>query len=167
MTILVLVAFSSVLLMAAGSDFLRFRIPNTLVLVLLIMYPAWVMVSPQPQPWLMSLGIFAITLLAALLAFRFGLLGAGDGKLLAAVLLWAGSEHLLQVLLVTAFTGGVLALLYGTAARFVLANTLERIGTHSLRDNLLTERLPYGVAIATGGITFAVGVLRHSPGIHF
>ncbi|MCB1735020.1 MAG: prepilin peptidase [Gammaproteobacteria bacterium] len=163
MPIMVLVAFSTVLLMAAVTDVLRFRIPNTLIMVLLIMYPAWVLVSPVDQPWLMSLAVFTLTLLLALVAFRFGVLGAGDGKLLATVLLWAGPHHATEVLLVAAVTGGVLALIYGTNARFALANTLERIGTPKLRDNLLAERLPYGVAIAVGGIAFAVGVIRLYP----
>lgn len=165
MDTLVLVAFSSVLMMAAGSDFLRFRIPNSLVMVALILYPAWVLVSPQAQPWLTSLGIFATTLLLALVGFRLGLLGAGDGKLLAVVLMWAGPEHSANTLLIMALAGGLLALFYGTSVRFPIAATFERLGNPTLRDNLLADRLPYGIAIAAGGIHFAIGVLRHAHGL--
>lgn len=165
MDTLVMVAFSAILVIAAGFDFACFRIPNNLIVAVLTLYPAWVLVSPQPQPWLISLGIFAVTLLIAMIGFRFGLFGAGDGKLLAAVLLWAGPDHATDSLLIMALSGGLLGLFYGTSARFVIATTFDRLGTPVLRDNLLANRLPYGIAIAVGGLYFAIGVVRRIHGL--
>lgn len=164
MTTLLLSAFAAVLLLAATSDLLHFRIPNAMVAVVLLLYPVWVVFSPQPQAWPIALGIFAGTLVIALFAFRFGLLGAGDGKLLAAVLLWAGPAYSATALLIMAVAGGVLALLYGTVARFALAGAVERLGGVQLRNNLLANRLPYGIAIAAGGIHFALGQLARIHG---
>lgn len=74
--------------------------------------------------------------------FAAGALGGGDVKLLAAASLWLGLAHIPAFLMATALAGGVLA----------LAKLVERrIGVGGPG----TESLPYGLAIALGGIVAA------------
>jgi prepilin peptidase CpaA len=80
--------------------------------------------------------------LAGAVAFRFRLLGGGDVKLIAAAALWLGAAALGPFLLATALAGGALAI------GFLL--------TRHLREGLAAG-LPYGIAIAAGGILVSAG----------
>ncbi len=148
--------FTILLLTAAVSDLRRFIIPNWLVIALLVLYPAYVLSAPTPILWFQSLAVFSAALLLGVIAFRFGIMGAGDGKLLAAVLLWSGPVYALNVLAVTAISGGVLALLFGTGLKFGLALALDKRGDNTLQNSLLANKLPYGIAIAIGGMAFLI-----------
>ena len=80
---------------------------------------------------------------AGAVAFRFRLLGGGDVKLIAAAALWLGAAALGPFLLATALAGGALAV------GFLLARHARREG--------LAAGLPYGIAIAAGGILVSAG----------
>ncbi len=81
-------------------------------------------------------------------AFARGWLGGGDAKLLAACALWMGPGHILTFLFFTAAAGGILALLWLFEDRFRFA--LARGGLNVQLG--VTRALPYGVAIAAGGL---------------
>ena len=85
---------------------------------------------------------------SAALAFRFGLLGGGDVKLLAAGTLWLGAAALGPYLLVTVLAGGLLAVVF-------VAWHLRRRPTRRRRR----PSLPYAVAIAAGGILTTAAAL--------
>jgi prepilin peptidase CpaA len=76
--------------------------------------------------------------------FHFGLMGGGDVKLLAAGALWLGTPALASYLLLTVLSGGALALLF-----------LVREGLAG-RSAGARASLPYGLAIATGGIAATI-----------
>ena len=84
---------------------------------------------------------------AGAIAFRFGMLGGGDAKLLAAGALWIGAAALGPFLLATVLAGGLLAI------AFLLAEMLGR------RAAGAAAGLPYGIAIAAGGILASAGAL--------
>ena len=100
-----------------------------------------------------------------IVVWRLGWLGGGDVKLITALSLWAGPFHTPALLLATALSGGVLALLYG-AMRHPLAAML-RVQCHRLLPSsarsggspglpqadgaAATNSIPYGVAVAAGG----------------
>jgi prepilin peptidase CpaA len=91
--------------------------------------------------------IFAV----GLAAFAAGVLGGGDVKLLAAVGLFAGPARLVDFLAITALAGGALGIA-------VLAGA--PIGQSAGADGAtwrarLRGRLPYGPAIAAGGLWLA------------
>ncbi len=152
---LVLLLFVALLGAAAASDILRFRIPNRIVLALAALFPLHLLTSPVPADWMgglaAGLGLFA---LGAVL-FARGALGGGDVKLLAACALWAGPAHLPALLLVTALSGGVLALFALSAARLTAIYAFTRLGIDRGRDMLMDGQLPYGLAIAAGGVAVA------------
>ena len=76
------------------------------------------------------------------------LLGGGDVKLLAAGALWLGAAALGPFLLATVLAGGVLAV------AFLLAGLLRRRAAGAAAASL-----PYGIAIAAGGILVSAGAL--------
>lgn len=81
-----------------------------------------------------ALGCFVV--LAALFAIRA--MGGGDVKLLTALALWIPPAQFLNLLLVMALVGGILTIVFG--AWHVMRRQRDRIA------------VPYGVAIAAGGL---------------
>lgn len=92
-----------------------------------------------------ALGVFAV----GAAAFAAGALGGGDVKLLAAVSLFAGPAGLVDFLLVTGLSGGLLGLA-------ILAGApIGQPAMGPLRARLRSG-LPYGPAIAIGGLWVAI-----------
>jgi prepilin peptidase CpaA len=105
-----LLGFAALLLAAAISDIRSRRIPNLLVLGIIVLYPLFVLTAPQAVDWKSGLITFGVVLAAGFIlssAFRF--MGAGDAKLLSAAALWAGGKLILTFLMITAASGGLLA----------------------------------------------------------
>src|SRR3546814_13737123 len=93
-----------------------------------------------------------------LVAYRFGVVGGGDLKLMTAVSLWAGLDALPQLLLWTALAGGAFALGLIVLRRLLggLLVVQPFAETVTLPRLLLPgEEIPYSVAIAIGGILVA------------
>ena len=105
------------------------------------------------------------------------LIGGGDVKLIAAVSLWAGLEHFVWFMLVTSLAGGALSLISLWSRRFggVIGARLAALGlaTPGGPGAVLSDAprpapaasahpvtLPYGVAIAVGGIAVAIQSLK-------
>jgi len=76
------------------------------------------------------------TLLAG--AFYIGMMGGGDVKLAAALALWFPPGGTAKFLVLMSIAGGVLTLLV--------------LGIHRLRGREGKPEIPYGVAIAFGGL---------------
>ena len=83
-----------------------------------------------------ALGIGVFFILAGLFALR--MMGGGDVKLLSALALWIVPANFLKLVIIMAVVGGVLTL--GFAAWHVVRRRKDRIA------------IPYGVAIAIGGL---------------
>ena len=77
---------------AALWDTWRFIIPNWLVIALTGLFFVTAMVLPFPIDWQGHLLAAAVFLAFGLFSFRFRLLGAGDGKLVAVGALWVGRD---------------------------------------------------------------------------
>lgn len=144
---LVAAAAAGLMIAAAASDIARFRIPNALVAALVLLFALAALAGLVPHPH--SHVAVGTTLLAAgFVLFAAGWFGAGDGKFLAACGLFAGPAGVVPLLTVTALAGGVMAVV-AVAWRLVPAGSgLTRPAAATLRS----QRLPYGVAIAAGGI---------------
>lgn len=153
------VAFAVLLAAAAVSDIRTYKIPNKVVLGILLVYPLHVALSPVPVDWLMALGVFAISLAAGFVLFATKVFGAGDAKLIAGTMLWAGPVLAPLALLICALSGGVIALVMLSPARFVIANALSSLGRDSLSEAVLAKHMPYGVPIALGGLFVAWALL--------
>lgn len=144
--------FALPLLTAAIIDLYRLRIPNVIPVSLATLYLALALLHPvagSPYLWHLAAGFLA--LLVGFGLFAWGKLGGGDAKLLAAVAMWYGFPLLLPLLVAIAFCGlfvvsGVLA---ARAAGLGLLLEARGIRISSLQSG---TGVPYGVAIAAGGL---------------
>ncbi len=157
-TLLALAALAlaaGLLVWAAASDFARYRIPNAASLGLAAAFLVFAFSQPDVGfPWLGHLKFGALALALGLLAFVKHLAGGGDGKLFAAVALWAGPERVLPAVLLIALIGGVLAaaqLLAVMQQRARLAGGYRAAGLPP-RSAWGSAPVPYGIAIAGGGL---------------
>lgn len=137
----ILVALLALLLLAAAAIDLRTRtIPNGLNLaVALLALPFWWVTGIDPWPDL-ALQIGAASLVFAAFAglFALGAMGGGDVKLIAALALWLPWPALLVVLVMMSLAGGLL--------------TIAMLIRKRLARSEATLEIPYGVAIACGGL---------------
>ena len=148
----VVLGFSGLLVAAAVTDLRRFIIPNSLVVALLALWPVWVALSGFPPVGGAVLSALAVFVLGAGF-FVLGFMGGGDVKLLTVLALWAGMdglEGLMVLLLLTSVAGGALSILWLSRWRPRIAPLIG--WAEGLRDN---KHIPYGVAIAAGGLTVA------------
>ncbi len=135
-----LIALAIALVFAAFTDIRRRQIDNWLNAAIALGAPAfwW---SSGLSLWpdvAMQLGVAlaAFVLLAGLFALK--MMGGGDVKLLTALALWIPWDIFLQLLMVMAIAGGVLAIVMGM--------------WHIMRRQRDRLAIPYGVAIAFGGL---------------
>ena len=145
-----LVTASIFLALAAVSDAKHYLIPNWLTAGIALM-AAVSFFQPETDPVFLALHFAAALLVLAVgfTLFAWNLFGGGDVKLLAALAFWTGFGDLPRLLLVTTLAGGVLAL-------GILAWRRLRLATGETID----QRLPYGIAIAAGGIDFCIRQLE-------
>lgn len=135
-----LAALACALLFAAFTDLRRRQIDNWLNAAIALCAPLywwsggfalWPDVAIQ-----LGIAIAAFAVLAGL--FAMGAMGGGDVKLLTALALWIEPMWFLQLLLIMALAGGVLTILFGA--------------WHIMRRQRQKLAIPYGVAIAIGGL---------------
>jgi prepilin peptidase CpaA len=146
------------LAVAAVSDIRARRIPNWSVLAIIALFAIWAFVEPSVS-LASSLGAAAIVFVLSAAFYSFGVMGAGDSKLMTAVALFAGLSHLPQFLVITAIAGGLMAVASLAAhPREVLVSIQTRRLTNSGRQ------IPYGVAIALSGAVTIAGASTVIPG---
>lgn len=147
-----LLLFPALMAYAATSDLMTMTIPNRISLLLL---GGFLLAAPFAgldwQAFGMHLAAGALMLAVGIVLFALRVVGGGDAKLIAAVALWLGFEHLLPFLIVMAFVGGGLAILLLAYRRFVPAD-LAALSKWSERLYSPRTGIPYGVAIAAAGL---------------
>jgi prepilin peptidase CpaA len=156
---IVILSFVGLLVWAAVNDSRHFIIPNKLCAAIVGLYPAHVMASPVPVPWDISLVLAVVVFVVFAVFFSMSFMGGGDVKLVTATALWAGPQYLLLLLLTTAFIGGVFALGMLIHLRLFAPSPAGDGAPRSWREKLFVgvrTRVPYGVAIAVGGVFVAV-----------
>lgn len=141
--------FAVLVSFAAITDVQRLKIPNWISLALVA---GFVLFAPfMGLGWGQAglhLGVALLCLVVCFGMFAAGWLGAGDAKLMSAVLLWLGAPAATTFIVATALAGGALAL-----ALIALRRTrvpLPYVWLLDLRDG--TTKVPYGVAIASGAL---------------
>jgi Flp pilus assembly protein protease CpaA len=183
LTGLLLTGLAVLLVLAALIDIRERRIPNWLTGTVAATYAVYVLVNPQ-SAWLGALAAASAVFLFGLVVFSRGLMGGGDVKLIAALTLWAGLDHLALFALVTCLAGGALALCSLWCQRWsgLIGAQMAAFGwnpvpaTPAPRDpaapadhaeaNVLPSAdqppftLPYGVAIAAGGLAVITQLLN-------
>ncbi|CUW38426.1 Putative Flp pilus assembly protein, protease CpaA (Prepilin type IV endopeptidase, peptidase domain; 11-115) [Magnetospirillum sp. XM-1] len=144
------IVFVAALLDAAWGDLRALRIPNRVPLTVLAAFvPAALSMGLSGEAWLVHLGTGVLSFVAAAVLFSLGVWGGGDAKLAPAVLLWVGPADLPRFLLVMALVGGLVALAALVARRAEAGGLRPAMGGH----------VPYGIAIAAGGLDWAAASL--------
>jgi len=146
----------ALLIAAATGDVKRYRISNRLVGAVVVCFAIF---AAAEASWIFlgwSLAAAACALLLASLLFAFGLFGGGDTKLTAAMALWTQFVDLPRFLLVMTACGGILGVVWMIRRRLQRpAPAAEAAGSaESQQAGKITNKLPYGVAIAAAGIDF-------------
>src|SRR6266568_9277882 len=145
------------LLYVATIDVATRLIRNEICLVLALLGIASQLASPMQVAE--SLIAATILLLLLLVIYQRGWIGGGDVKLLVALAVGLPMMGVIQLLTATALAGGVLALVH-LMMRLLPYPKLSPTGSSLVRRVYAIERwrnlrrapLPYGVAIACGGI---------------
>jgi len=157
-------AYCALLAAAAAYDVCTFTIPNRVSLGLAGLFFVAAPLSPIQEPWLSHIGAGVAILAAGMVLFSFARLGGGDVKLMSAVALWTGFEHLPAFLFYVSIAGGVLALLLLLIRRLLQGRPGNRDAAAWLplpRVLSTGESIPYALAIAPAGILVGIRL----PGI--
>jgi prepilin peptidase CpaA len=142
---IIIAIWTGTLILAAVSDLRAYRIPNILPAILILLFGAVQMLDANANvPW-ENIAHFGVTLMVGMFLFSKGWIGGGDAKLYAATALWFAVNGAAALVFFTTIAGALLAVL------FIVA----RIA--GLRKNISKgdRRIPYGVAIAVGGVLTA------------
>jgi Flp pilus assembly protein protease CpaA len=135
-----------------------------------------VLSAPEPVHWQWALVMAGVFFAVGFVMYLVRAMGAGDAKLLPVVMLWVGAKDFTLFILVLIGGSLVLALVVGVrmALAQLRANENESGGTAVAVSALarfgrllgelrhvpfLKIQVPYGVAIAAGGISVAVNTL--------
>ena len=139
-TDLLLLALAAMLIVAAVVDVRTFTISNRLNLTVALLAPVyWASVALSPWPGVVvQLAGAALVFVLLAGAFYAGMMGGGDVKLAAALALWFPPAGTIKFLILMSVAGGVLTLLV--------------LGWHHARKREGRPEIPYGVAIAFGGL---------------
>ena len=139
-TDLLCATLAAMLLWAAVVDIRTRTIANGLNLAIALMAPVfwWAMeVDPWPDAAI-RVGVAVMIFLLFALAFPLGMMGGGDVKLAAALALWFAPGDTMLLIVLMSLAGGVL--------------TLVVMIEHKIKQNDGRPEVPYGVAIAFGGL---------------
>jgi len=157
---LAVLCFAGLLFAAAVSDILRYTIPNRWCLALALLYPAYAYNVQPPGIWAMSLAIALGFLVLGFILFSFRTLGAGDAKLFAASALWAGPDLALPFAIYTTLAGGLMVLFMWLQHRISAAPNARWALAQGVDPSFAKQPMPYGAAIAVGGLYVAFTLLR-------
>ena len=139
-TEMLLVILAIILVVAAVIDVRTFTISNRLNATVALLAPLywWSISLPFWPDAAIQIGVAAAVFGALALTFYLGMMGGGDVKLAAALALWFPPAATLKFLVLMSIAGGVLTVLV--------------LVVHRLRRREGTPEIPYGVAIAFGGL---------------
>ncbi len=151
------VLFAALLAIASVSDIRTRRIPNWTVLAICALWIPWILAGQVVSvPW--SLAAAALVFAAGVALYASGLWGAGDSKLMTAVVLFIGWGRLAEFAFVTALFGGILALI------ILLSNPVRVLVMIQMRGKGESARtVPYGVAIAVGAVLTVLHGMMITP----
>ena len=138
-TEILLVGLAAILIVAAIIDVRTFTISNRLNATVALAAPLYWLSIAMPLSGMaiqLAAGATVFVLLAG--AFYAGMMGGGDVKLASALALWFAPSGTIKFLVLMSIAGGVL--------------TLGVLAWHRVRRRAGRPEIPYGVAIAFGGL---------------
>jgi len=154
-----LAVFAGALAGAAYFDLRQYLIPNRFPAGIALSYALYAVGHPWEQG-LWGLGVGLAMFVVGAVLFAANVMGGGDTKLLAAAGLWAGPDLAAGFLFVTALCGAAIGIAWLTPVRRLLPAAPLEHETSSANPATgwrarLRQPVPYGVAIALGGLHLA------------
>lgn len=144
---------SGILFCVAVSDVMDRRIPNAAVAAVIGLFALWTLADGGAS-LVPGLAAAAIGFGVGFALYAMRVMGAGDVKLFAAVALFTGLAYLHIFALATVLAGGALAVVS------LAARPRRALAIFMLRGKADDGRgVPYGVAIAVGGLICVWGAL--------
>ena len=139
-TDLLLTLLAILLFAAAVIDVRTFTISNrlNLAVALLALVYWWAVQLPLWPDAAVQLAVAAGVFLLLALAFAAGMMGGGDVKLAAALVLWFSPVNTVRFLVIMSIAGGLVTIVF--------------LGIHGASRRPGRPKIPYGVAIAIGGL---------------
>ena len=154
-SLVAVLGFAGLLVAAAISDARSFIIPNRYCLAIALLYPAHVLSTGANVDWIGAMAIGMALLVVGFLLHLGRIVGGGDAKLVAAVALWAGTELLVEFLIITGVAGGAMALAIWIRHRMSRAASAGLFFLAPPDPNFVKQPMPYALAIASGGLYVA------------
>ncbi len=147
--------YIALIIYGAWSDARSLRIPNWISLSLLATFiPAAItaQIGLETIAWHLAAGV--VVLIVGIALFALGLFGGGDAKLMAGVALWVGWDQLLWLVVTIVLVGGALSILVIVLRKGIgiWPQWLVQSAKGLFEPN---AAVPYGIAIAAGGIVLA------------
>lgn len=132
-------------------DASRYIIPNWLNAALLLLYPVWYFIAPEPLDILSSLLMFGVLFASGFILFALRVMGGGDVKLLAVCGLYMGwGQAGVEFIIYTALLGGLLSIVL-IASRLIVPLYFAKLGRTTIPLIFtMGGPVPYGLAIAGG-----------------
>jgi len=155
------IALFSLLTMAALTDVQQHRIPNVLTIPAMLFGLFSHIYLRGMDGMLFSAGGLMLGIGVLLFFYLFGMMGAGDVKLMGAVGSMIGPQEVFQAFIYTAFAGGIYAVIVlargGQLKRFLKrifislhVSLINRRPTLIPEEGRASPQLCYGIAIAVG-----------------
>jgi len=136
---MLMAALALLLVIAAVVDVRTFTISNRLNLTVALLAPLyWLAVPLGHGHIILQVAAAAVVFLLFAGAFHAGLMGGGDVKLASALALWFPPYATIKFMVWMSIAGGLL--------------TLAVVGWHRFKQRQGRPEIPYGVAIAIGGL---------------
>lgn len=145
--------FVILLLSAACFDIRSYRIPNAIVILVLVGFGIVSLASPVEVDWFDHLLAGVIFFVGGIVFYALGQMGAGDVKLLGAIALWGGFGALVPLLFWIAVAGLLVLLVLILLRRLVplvRSSNLVRVPDPLPAVLLPGNGVPYGVPILIG-----------------
>lgn len=105
-------AFVIACFVAAVCDFLVFKLPNAILVFILLLFVLKVLLFQSVHDFIWPVTAFVGVLCVGFFMYLFKWIGAGDAKFIASASLWASQINLAFFLLIMSVAGGVLAIVY-------------------------------------------------------
>jgi prepilin peptidase CpaA len=151
---ILMVLYAGALFYGFASDVKSLKIPNAVSIAVLALFFLNYGLLGSPQDISKHLLTGGCALILGFVIYALGFMGAGDIKLIAALMLWAGPRDAYAFLVVMALIGGLFAALllvtrkviitWPSASRYIPSRRLKNWATRGI--------VPYGIAICTAGL---------------
>jgi len=145
--------FPALVITAALRDVVSYTIPNWISAALIAGFPVAALAQGLPlQTVGINLGVGVAALILGMFMFAMRWIGGGDAKLFAAAALWLGWPAVPMYLGVTGIAGGAVAVGLLSLRSPLVAGYVVNSPAWLRRLAEPGENVPYGVAIAVGGL---------------